>query len=106
MAAAGVGAAAANIVPSEAVAEIDMRTTPETDGRRLFELVKAHIEHAGYHLVDGKPTDDERARFDKLASFTLGSNQAAVRMPMDSGVGQWANDALRAAAAPRPTRSP
>jgi acetylornithine deacetylase/succinyl-diaminopimelate desuccinylase-like protein len=106
LASAGVGAAAANVVPSDAVAEIDLRTTPEADGRRLFELVKAHIEHAGYHLVDGKPTEDERARFDKLASFTLGSNQAAVRMPMDSGVGQWANDALRAAAAPTPNEEP
>ena len=73
MAAGGVGARAANIVPSEAVAEIDFRTTPETDGRRLYELVHAHIEAQGYHLVDGEPTDEERAQFDKLASFTLGS---------------------------------
>ena len=44
MAAAGVGAKAANIVPSEAVAEIDIRTTPTTDGRKLFELIQRHIE--------------------------------------------------------------
>lgn len=40
----GVGAEAANIVPSEAVAEIDMRTTPATDGRRLYSLAQRHIE--------------------------------------------------------------
>ncbi|MGH8240909.1 MAG: M20/M25/M40 family metallo-hydrolase, partial [Steroidobacteraceae bacterium] len=58
MASAGVGAKAANIVPSEAVAEIDIRTTPTTDGRKLFELIKRHIEQQGYHLVDRAPTDE------------------------------------------------
>ena len=78
MAAAGVGAKAANIVPSEAVAEIDIRTTPTTDGRKLFELIKRHIEQQGYHLVDQAPTDEERATYDKLASFRLGSVQSGV----------------------------
>ncbi len=97
MASAGVGAKAANIVPSEAVAELDMRTTPAT--RRTAAVrarCSAHIEQQGYHLVDGAPTDDERARYDKLASFTLGSAQAAARTPMDSAVGRWAYAALRA----------
>jgi len=106
MAAAGVGALATNILPSQAVAELDLRTTPETDGRNLYDLVRAHIESAGYHLVDGEPTDSERAQFDKLARFTLGSTQAAMRMPMDSALGRWANTALRASTAPRPGEAP
>ena len=88
------GAKAANIVPSEAVAEIDMRTVPETDGRRLFELLRKHIETQGYHLVEGAPTDEDRARYDKLASLSLGPVQAAERMPMDSPIGRWATAAL------------
>ena len=106
MAAGGVGAAATNSVPSEAIAELDLRTTPETDGRRLYELVRAHIERGGYHLVDGEPTDGERAQFDKLASFTLGPMTAAMRMPMDSAIGRWASLALRAPTAPQPTEEP
>jgi len=106
MAAAGVGALATNILPSQAIAELDLRTTPETDGRHLYDLVRAHIESAGYHLVDGEPTDSERAQFDKLASFTLGSVQAAIRMPLDSALGRWANTALRASTAPRPGEAP
>jgi acetylornithine deacetylase/succinyl-diaminopimelate desuccinylase-like protein len=106
MAAAGVGASAANVVPSSAVAHLDLRTVPETDGRRLFELVKRHIERAGYHLVDGAPSDEERARHDKLASFTLDSTQAAARMPMDSPIGRWALAAARAPTAPRPDEEP
>jgi acetylornithine deacetylase/succinyl-diaminopimelate desuccinylase-like protein len=105
-AAASVGAAAANVVPSEAVAEIDLRTTPETDGRRLFDLVRAHIERQGYHLIEGSPTEADRERYDKLASFALTSVQAAARMPMESAIGEWAVDALRAATAPRPDDMP
>lgn len=106
MAAAGVGADAANVVPSEAVAEIDLRTTPETAGAHLFELVKRHIESQGYYLVAGAPTDEERARHDKLASFTMGSSQAAASMPMDSGVARWAVQALAAPTGPDPRKDP
>ncbi len=76
---ASVGAKASNIVPSEAIAEIDIRTTPETDGRRLVELLKRHIEKQGYHIVDAAPTQEERASYDKLAMFKLGSVEAAAR---------------------------
>jgi acetylornithine deacetylase/succinyl-diaminopimelate desuccinylase-like protein len=106
LAAAAVGASVANVVPSEAVAELDLRTTPEADGRRLFDLVRRHVEGQGYHLVDGRPSDIDRARYDKLASFTLGSVQAAARMPMDSPIGRWASAALRAPAAPEPDAEP
>ena len=106
LAAAGVGAQAANVIPSEAVAELDLRTTPDTDGRRLFELVRAHIERQGYHLVDDVPTDEERARHGKLARFTLGGVQAAARMPMDSAIGRWTASALRAPTAAEPDAEP
>jgi acetylornithine deacetylase/succinyl-diaminopimelate desuccinylase-like protein len=97
MAAASVGEKAANIIPSEAIAELDIRTTPETDGRRLFDLIKQHVEKQGYHLVDAPPTDEERGRYEKLARLHLGSVEPAQRMPMDSPLGLWAVKALRSA---------
>jgi acetylornithine deacetylase/succinyl-diaminopimelate desuccinylase-like protein len=106
MGSAGIGAKAANIVPSEAVAEIDIRTTPTTDGRKLFELIKRHIEQQGYRLVDATPSDAERATHDKLASFRLGSVQAASGTPMDAAVGKWALAALKSPTAPNPVREP
>ena len=106
MAAAGVGAKAANIVPGEAIAELDIRTTPTSDGRRLFGLVKRHIEQQGYHLVDGPPSDEDRSRYDKLANLRLGSVQAAVRTPMDAAVGRWAAAALKSKTAPNPAIEP
>jgi acetylornithine deacetylase/succinyl-diaminopimelate desuccinylase-like protein len=104
MASASIGAKAANIVPSEATAELDFRTTPENDGRHLFELVKRYIESKGYHLVDGVPTDADRAKYEKLASFALGSVEKAERTPIDSPLGQWAYDALRSDGGPKPVR--
>lgn len=106
MASASVGAKAANIVPSEAVAEIDIRTTPETDGRHLFDLLKRHIEKRGYRLVDAAPTKEERASYDKLAMFKLGSVEAAARVPMDAPVGRWAMTALKSSTAPVPGKDP
>jgi acetylornithine deacetylase/succinyl-diaminopimelate desuccinylase-like protein len=98
MASAAVGDKAANIVPSEAMAELDLRTTPEADGQTLFALLKRHIERQGYHLTDGPPSDEARAAHDKLASITLGAVEKAVRMPVDAPVGRWAYAAAQAAA--------
>ena len=106
MVSAAVGAKAANIVPSEATAELDLRTTPETDGRRLFDLIRKHIEKQGYHLTDGPPSDADRATYDKLASFRLGSVQSAERTPMDSPLARWAVAALKSATAPDPGGDP
>jgi acetylornithine deacetylase/succinyl-diaminopimelate desuccinylase-like protein len=104
MASASIGAKAANIVPSDATAELDFRTTPENDGRHLFDLVKRYIESKGYHLVDGAPSDADRAKYDRLASFTLGSVEKAERTPMDSSLGQWAYRAVHSASGPEPVR--
>lgn len=95
MASAAVGDKVATIVPDMAVAELDLRTTPESDAKYLTKLVETHIQKQGYHLVTGTPTDDDRARFDKLASFsyqTEGGNAAAT--PVDSPVGKWALKAM------------
>ena len=44
------------------------------------------------------PNGGDRAKYDKLATFTLGAVQAAARTPMDAPVGRWALAALRASA--------
>ena len=106
MASAAIGAKATNIVPSEATAELDLRTTPEADGRHLFELLNKHVEKQGYHLTDGAPSDAERATYDKLASFRLGSVQSAERTSMDSPIAHWATAALKSATGPDPGSDP
>jgi acetylornithine deacetylase/succinyl-diaminopimelate desuccinylase-like protein len=109
MASASVAAKAANVVPSDAIAELDLRTTPEADGEHLLALVRAHIVAQGYHLSAGAPSDGERAAHAKLASFTPGPIQRAERQPMDSPTGRWAMNAVRAGNGATPlslTRNP
>jgi len=95
MAAASVGDKASNIVPHQAIAEFDLRTTPESPPDYLFGLLKKHVEGQGYHLVTGEPTDQDRATYDKLASLSMGSAGRAVRTPLDSPLGKWAYASLK-----------
>lgn len=94
---AATGAKAANVLPHEAVAELDLRTTPEADGAYLFGLLRAHVEKQGWRLVDGEPTDEERARYPKLARLSFKGGEPAARQDYDSPVGRWATAALAAA---------
>src|SRR5205814_8907351 len=57
MSAASVGDKASNIIPHQAIAEFDLRTTPESPPDYLFGLLKKHVEGQGYHLVTGEPTE-------------------------------------------------
>lgn len=97
LASAATGAKAANIVPHEAVADLDLRTTPEADGPYLFGLLRAHVEKQGWRLVDGEPTDEERARYPKLARLSFQGGEPAARQAYDAPVGRWASAALAAA---------
>lgn len=95
MASAAVGDKVANIVPDKAVAELDLRTTPDSSAAYLGKLIEQHIEHQGYHLVKNAPTEEERSRYDKLATFTYQSEGAdAAGSPIDSAVGTWAYKSL------------
>jgi acetylornithine deacetylase/succinyl-diaminopimelate desuccinylase-like protein len=97
LASASVGEKAANIVPLDAVAELDLRTTVESDPTFLLDLLKKHVEAQGWHLVDKNPTDEERARWPKLARFDGHLPAEAARQPVDSPVGRWAAAAISGA---------
>jgi acetylornithine deacetylase/succinyl-diaminopimelate desuccinylase-like protein len=97
MASAGVGDKVAGIVPHQAVAEIDIRTTPEADSSYLVGLVRKHIEKQGYYLVDHEPTDDERAQFSRLAQLKQGMTVEAARQPIDTDIGRWVYGSLASA---------
>jgi acetylornithine deacetylase/succinyl-diaminopimelate desuccinylase-like protein len=94
LASASVGEKAANVLPRDAVAELDLRTTVESDPAFLLDLLKKHVEAQGWHLVAQEPTDEERARFSKLARFDAHLPEEAARQPFDSNVGRWAAAAI------------
>ena len=94
MAAAAIGDKAANIIPAKAIAELDLRTTPEAGPEYLFGLIEAHIKSKGWYLAKGEPSDTERAGNDKIASLALGRGSRAARTPIDSALGAWASGVL------------
>lgn len=104
MAAGGVGDKAATIIPSQAVAELDLRTTVEADGPYLAGLVKNYVEGQGYFLVDHEPTDEERAAHARLAQLKIGKSDEGARQDMDSPIGSWAAKALQTASDRAPVR--
>ncbi|MTI20374.1 M20/M25/M40 family metallo-hydrolase [Fulvivirga sp. RKSG066] len=92
-----VGDEVRTIIPSEAVAEIDIRLVKETDGVRLVNLVKEHIKNQGYHFVEGQPTDKERTEHSKLISFEYQHSYAAFRTSFNSEIGVFLEKALQRA---------
>jgi acetylornithine deacetylase/succinyl-diaminopimelate desuccinylase-like protein len=89
IAAANVGAQAANVIPTVARAVLDLRLVKGTDGRRQIEKVTAHIRARGWHVLDRDPTDAERAQFDKLIRIDgTGGGTNAQRTPMDLPIAQ------------------
>jgi len=95
MAAASVGDKASNIIPHQAIADLDLRTTPETSPEYLFGLLQDHVRAQGYHLIPGPPSDEDRATYDKLATLRMAATSRAARTPLDSPLGKWVYAALQ-----------
>ena len=68
---AHVGAGARTIIPDRATAAMDIRLVKETSPASLVDKLRAHVRAQGFHLVDGEPTDDDRANHSKIASIAV-----------------------------------
>ncbi len=89
-----VGAQSRTIIPPTATAEIDVRLVVESDPERLIRLIREHVAGLGYHLTSGPPTDEERARHPRIASFTSNVSYRAYRTDFDSEPGRWLSSAF------------
>jgi len=94
IAAGDVGNQAANIIPKEAVAEIDIRTTVDASASYLTGLIHTFIEHQGYALLDHAPSDEERARYPLIARLDAGLPAEAARQPLDTPMRRWVERSL------------
>ncbi len=95
MQAAWVGNEVRTIVPSQAMAAIDIRLVPESDPDRLIALVKSHIESKGYKVLDREPTEQERLTIPKIVKLEK-SRKATLpfRTDINSVTGQWVSKAM------------
>ena len=82
------------IIPSYALAEIDVRLVKETDPDRLIKLIKNHIKTQGYHIIDRDPKENERSKYNKIASFNYRIGYQAFRTPVNSEIAYWLRAAL------------
>lgn len=95
-----VGAEARTIVPDKAIATLDIRLVPETDGARLVQLVRSHIKDKGYYIIEGRePTEEERMKYGKIIRFdhNPGAMWKAFNTPINSETGVWLYEALKGA---------
>ena len=84
-----VGEKSRTIVPASATAEIDIRLVPESDGDRLKNLVKKHIENEGYFILNEVPDMDQRMKYEKIITITEGTVTDAFRTDLDNPYGNF-----------------
>ena len=84
-----IGKKARTIIPESATAEIDIRLVPESDGNRLKDLVKKHIQNQGFFIMDSIPTISERMAHDKIITITEGAVTNAFRTELDNPYGNF-----------------
>ena len=77
------------IVPESATAEIDIRLVPETDGNRLKNLIKKHIQNQGFFIVKSEPTKEERLTHDKIIKIDEGIVTEAFRTDLNNKYGNF-----------------
>jgi acetylornithine deacetylase/succinyl-diaminopimelate desuccinylase-like protein len=77
------------IIPSKAVAEIDMRLVTETPAERQIQLVKNHIQAQGFTILDDQPTDEQRKNFPKLIRIESRIGSKPFKTSLDSPIGVW-----------------
>lgn len=90
-----VGDEVRTIIPSECVAEIDVRLVLESNANTLINLIKNHIENLGYLVLDRKPSKDERLKNDKIITMNSSTSYDAYRTEIDSFIGKWLINSLR-----------
>jgi acetylornithine deacetylase/succinyl-diaminopimelate desuccinylase-like protein len=84
LASAETGALARNVIPTTAVAALDLRLVLGNDHRRQVERLVAHIRAQGFHVIEREPTDEERLTHPLVAKVRVSpGGYNAERTPLD-----------------------
>jgi len=94
---AGVGKQSANVIPTKAIASIDLRLVAGNDWKRQQQKVIDHIKAQGYHVTEAEPTDEERAFYEKICIVKRADGYNAQKTPMDNPLAQQIVAAVGAA---------
>ena len=81
---AEAGRAARNIIPTTAMATLDIRLVKGDDYRKQYQRLVDHIKRQGFTVLDREPTPAERLRFPRVATVKQrGGAYNAERTAMD-----------------------
>ncbi|MCU1261819.1 MAG: peptidase [Bryobacterales bacterium] len=97
---ASVGETSRNVIPSTAVAEIDMRLVKGIDYNRQVERLMEHIRKQGYFITDRDPDLDMRLTHPKIAKVVRHEGYNAARTSMDLPVSRQVIGTLEKARGP------
>ena len=88
MQSANVGKLSSNIIPTIAVASLDLRMVPGNDYKKQQEKLIKHVQAQGYFIVQKEPSDLERSEHPKIAKISLSDGYNAQRTSMDLPIAQ------------------
>jgi acetylornithine deacetylase/succinyl-diaminopimelate desuccinylase-like protein len=104
---AETGALARNVIPTTAVAALDLRLVKGNDHRRQIERLVAHIRAQGFYVTEAEPTDDERLAHPLVAKVRVSpGGYNAERTPMDSAIARSVVEAVQSTVEQPIVRSP
>ncbi len=89
MASANTGKLAANVIPTYAIANLDLRLVLGNDAKRQVQKVIKHIETQGYYVTENDVISDElRNKYPLIAQVTSTKGYNAQRTRMDLPIAQ------------------
>jgi acetylornithine deacetylase/succinyl-diaminopimelate desuccinylase-like protein len=101
-----VGERSRTIIPSEAIATVDMRLVKGIDPRRQVERLIAHIKKQGYRVVSGEPDKETRLKHPLIARVTSEDGYRAVRTSMSLPISKKIVSAIEQALGQKPVLTP
>ena len=91
-----VGKLATNVIPTSAIAVLDLRLVLGNDWQRQQNKVIDHIRSQGYYVIDHEPTDDERKKYAKIIKLIPGKDgYNAQRTPIELPIVKNVIDAVK-----------
>jgi acetylornithine deacetylase/succinyl-diaminopimelate desuccinylase-like protein len=78
-----VGDAAANAIPTEARASVDIRLVPDQKPAAVRESIERHLTAQGWRVTHEAPTREQRLAHDRIVRLRWDDGYPALRTPLD-----------------------
>ena len=83
LASGSVGENTRNIIPSTAIAQLGMRLVKGNEPEHMLDLVEAHIEKEGWHIVREDPDQETRMKYPKIIKVIREEGYPASKISMN-----------------------